>query len=156
MVKRDDLQGTISALDSANEIRMEQFKVKCLQSVGSTTRESINFDYSEDDILKEMLYKLEAYVLAQKIVDDNYTFTFTFDLEYASWWQHFKDSYAPMWFKERYPIKRKSHVEKRHVNFSRYATYPKANMAISRDSKFYKENLGGLEVIKDKVDPYAQ
>ena len=41
---------------------------------------------------------------------------------------------------------------KRTAVFKRYAEYPKANIAIQRDSRLFIDVLGGLEVIHDQVE----
>lgn len=82
--------------------------------------------------------------LANKLVGDEYTCTFYAP---ATWWQMFKQEAAPAWFRRWYPIRVKPH--RRTVKFTRYATYPQANMAIPQQDKF--RIILGPEVIEDNV-----
>lgn len=77
-------------------------------------------------------------LLQRKLAEDHYTVYF---YSPASPWQHLKGS-LPEWFRRRYPVKNKSH--KRTVKFTRYATYPMADVVVP-------QNMGKL-VIRDQVD----
>jgi hypothetical protein len=54
---------------------------------GYTTQASIRFTELRDDIRQMMIHKLEAAVLTERLIDEDYTAS-TFVP--ASWWQHWK------------------------------------------------------------------
>ena len=82
----------------------------------------------------------------QTIAEDRYKCYFYTP---STWWQHWKQDNAPAWFRNRYPVVKKRHI--RTIRFTRYATYPLANVAIERDTHLFITTLGGKEVIRDEV-----
>lgn len=118
--------------------------------IGRTTLESMEMEKSEDILTRNILYRVELDVLSDKIADDKYKARYSYKV-YASPWQHFKALYMPKWFVSRYPVKKQSKSGNVQVRFTRYATYPKANIALQRDKRFYEVMLGGYEAIHDNV-----
>lgn len=88
--------------------------------------------------------------LAHKIHEDKET-AYWYKKFPATWWQMLKKDKAPKWFVQRYPVQYRQYKSRRTVTFTRYATYPMANMKIDRNSKIFIQNLGGVERIEDKV-----
>jgi hypothetical protein len=62
-------------------------KVLDRMKFGYTTACSIRFTELKDDIRQMMIHKLEAAVLAERLVDENYSASTWVP---ASWWQHWK------------------------------------------------------------------
>lgn len=127
-----------------------QHVVMNLQKVGATIRTTARLEIVRmDDLYAELAHRLEAYVLAEKLVGDTYETTVSKLVSFdhtekvpASWWQHFKWTYHDRWwlrwFVNRWQV-RLSDVEymldKRvtipvAMTFERYATYPQADLAI--------------------------
>lgn len=127
-----------------------------LRKLGSTTRlgatvlESINIQQMQDVAYRDMLLSLEAQVLSDKIADDKYTAYFYWK-EPLNWFEHWKKDHAPRWMKQRWPVQHKERKAKRVVKFTRWAQYPKANVALQRDKRFYEVTLGGFESLWDEV-----
>lgn len=65
--------------------------------------------------------------LRHKLAEDTYTCHFYHP---ATPWQHFKQEYLPKWFVKRYPVVNKKYT--RTVNFTRYATYPMADVKLPK------------------------
>jgi hypothetical protein len=132
-----------------------------LQKVGATIRSTARLEVVRmDSLYAELAHRLEAYVLAEKLVGDTYKTTVektvAFDLPVerpASWWQHFKLQHLPT-ISKRWPVRYHRdtiHVEKWltlpvEMTFERYATYPMADIAVP-DDRF------GAPVIFERVVP---
>jgi hypothetical protein len=95
----------------------------------------------ERAMLDELVYRLSAFVLADKFVDDVYTVTVNVP---ASWWQHFKRDCLPQWWRNRWPVKEEQ--IRRRVEFMRYNTYPNASFALP-------EERFGKPVVYETVTP---
>lgn len=121
-----------------------------MTQIGATTRESMNIESVEDHAINGLVLRLEADVLTDTIAKDEYVADYSYEV-YASPWQHFKSLYMPKWFIEWKPVK----YEKKHgtvtVKLERLATYPKANIALQKDKRFFEVTLGGMEYIRDEV-----
>jgi hypothetical protein len=102
------------------------------------------------DFIGDKAFEFTADILAQKIVDDTYTFNIGYKVP-ASWWEHFKQDKMPSWFIKRYPVQYATGTATKKVKFTRYATYPMANIVIPKHRNFI-ELLGTKEVLKDVVN----
>jgi hypothetical protein len=132
-----------------------------LQRVGATIRSSANLEtFMTEGLYRELVYRLEAYVLAEKLVGDTYETTVdklvNFDVPVrrpASWFQHFKQDHLPT-IARRWPVRYVEElvlVERRvtvpvKMTFERYATYPQADIAVPHDRL-------GAPVIFERVVP---
>lgn len=118
------------------EVALESLKVGVRQSIGSYVAESLELTSGRDLILDRIKVQLTAKVLASQVVRDNHVYEIETP---ATWWQHLKHAHGPEWFKRRYPVR----YEKTRLvaDFKRYATYPKANLALPPDQFGYPVTL---------------
>ena len=76
-----------------------------------------------DDQLKAMVYRLSTYVATDKFAEDSYSTTLEVP---ATWWDHFKHTYADRWWLRRYvkkhPVKTSRH--RATVKVERMHSYP--------------------------------
>ena len=119
--------------------------------LGETSKASLRVDVepSIEYLGRKMMVSFD--VLANKIVEDKYPVYYRYRVP-SSWWQMLKRDKLPRWFRRRYPVEFTDKTVKRTVHFTRYAEYPMANLAIPKDTHFFRANLGGVEVIRDAVD----
>jgi hypothetical protein len=132
---------------------MELLEVRLSKTVGRTLLQSIELSSQSAPWVDGMLYELSAKVLADQIAKDYYEREVAFRFP-ATPWQFFKQQHLPEWFQNRWPVKMQTRIKKVRVEFTRYATYPMANVAIPKDQKnlyFYEQTLGGMEKIYDTV-----
>lgn len=87
----------------------------------------------EDQILGQLVYRLEDYVLAEKLVGDTKTVHCLSAWEVpTSTWQYFKQRHAESWWLgwlvRRRPVVLDHELQERdhEVTFERYATYPES------------------------------
>ncbi len=95
--------------------------------------QNLNLESWRDEMLGGVVYRLKAKLLAEELVTDrkNFRFTFSHSVEVPDgWWQAYKQEHYPNWLKKIYPVRTKTITEsftaKRSVDFTKYATYPKA------------------------------
>jgi hypothetical protein len=129
------------------EIVLEQLKIAGVQKIGRTTLENMKMSNWWEGPTEDLILRLSSYMLAERIVDDTYEFEYKIP---ATWWQHFKAEKFPLGWKLRWPVKYRT--EKEIVKFVRHATYPMASLIPQYQNKFFMEDLGGKEVIKDHVE----
>lgn len=130
-------------------LTFERLKQSMSKTLGYTLLDDLNIRSYEDVGIHGMVIEFTAGVLAQRLADDKYTAHFRYKVP-SSWWQHFKLEKAPKWFVGRYPVKYDTKHQTRTVKFTRYATYPMANIAIPKDQHTISM-LGAQEVLKDTV-----
>lgn len=118
--------------------------------IGRTSIDSLRFDGRRDFQSDSLIYRLGMDILSDKIAEDTQTAKYSYEL-YSTPWQMVKDWYMPDWFKAKFPVKKTTNYGTATVKLTRYATYPKANIALQRDKKFYEVMLGGHEAIHDTV-----
>lgn len=97
--------------------------------LGAAVAGSLELREWEEPILRQMVRQLSAEMLARKLVRDHYSTTRGVDVP-ATWWQHLKDDHAPGWLKKRWPVRHKSIKVDLHIDFTRYATYPEADVVL--------------------------
>ena len=98
------------------------------QFVGRTADTSFMADY----LGNTMAVQLRAYVLAEKVHDDFRVLKFDSP---ASWWQHFKLTYAsyfPRWFLRRRPVRFRT--TEKPIHLEAYHGYPDARIPLPRSS----------------------
>lgn len=133
-----------------NEYDLFLRRVAATTVLGRTMLESIRFSVENHPALDGLVYNLEAEVLSDKIAEDSYTAYFYWK-EPATWFQHLKQEHGPAWFLRRFPVRLVHKKAKRTIGFTRWAQYPKANVAIDKKSHVFLETLGGLETLRDEV-----
>ena len=114
-----------------NFVYLHQLQTKVAQmapqELGSYTAGSMKLEAVKRDAWG-MLMELRAKLLGAQVLSENQEFS----IEYpATWWQHLKDEHAPAWFRRRWPVKMTRRVGV--VNFSRYDTYPLADVPLPPD-----------------------
>lgn len=129
---------------------LELRRIGSMTRLGRTTLDSINIKQMEDTATRDMLLSLEAQVLSDKIAEDSYPVWHRWR-EPLNWFEHLKKDHAPKWFKKRWPVQYLDKKQKRVVKFTRWAQYPKANVALQRDRRFFEVTLGGHESIWDEI-----
>lgn len=129
---------------------LELRKYATIVGIGKTTADSLIMEESEDFLSRQILRRIEMDVLTDKIAEDTYKSEYSYWL-YTSPWQWFKQLYMPLWFVNKFPAKQQQITKPIEVKFTRYATYPKANIAIQKDKHFFEIMLGGGEVLRDEV-----
>lgn len=133
-----------------NQITLQKLKVACSRMIGSTLGESLRYREREEIELMSMVVQLQGYVLADRIAEE--TQTAYFDVERPlSWWQMFKEQKFMYWYRKRWPVKYYTETKSKRYKFERYATYPRANINIPKQSQVYMMQLGGIEVIHDTI-----
>lgn len=133
-----------------NKVTLERTRKGMAVNLGHTSLESLEIRTMSDVFIGNVI-EASFDVLRDKIHEDRTTVTFTYKVP-SNWWEHLKKEKAPKWFKEKYPVQFTSKTMRRTAVFKRYSEYPKANVAIPKDSKLFIETLGGLEVIHDQVE----
>lgn len=133
-----------------NKVTLERVSKGIAVNLGHTALESLEIRTMNDIFIGKVI-EASFEVLRDKIHEDRTTLTFTYEVP-SNWWEHLKMEKAPKWFKEKYPVQFTPKTVKRPAVFKRYAEYPKANVAVPKDSKLFMEMLGGLEVIHDEVE----
>lgn len=121
--------------------------------LGPTSASRLTVEDSQDGIAYQtnmQLRRIATSILSDRIVDDSYTATYTYNV-YKSPWQHFKALYMPAWFKYQFPVQSETKSGEVEVKFDRFALYPKANVELQRDQRFFTTYLGGFETIHDEV-----
>lgn len=98
----------------------------------------------------DMVLELRSSVLGAQVLSD----TQTFSIEYpASWWQHLKQDHAPAWFKKRWPVRFSSRSAQ--VNFSRYDTYPLADVPLPPNEFGYPVRVEMFRLLGSPNDIHA-
>lgn len=151
MLDYDKWQTDKEATATIQQKTLQMREYASIMSIGKTTLESMHLDMREDVMTKELVQRLSASILSDKIVDDEYKARYRYSV-YASWWQHFKHDKMPKWFVKRYPVVKERKSGYVTVKFERYAEYPKANVALQQNRNFYEVHLGGFERIVDRVE----
>ena len=125
---RDEI--TLSTIDYA----VKEITEDCLFA-----RSNLKVEEIRDITLRGLVTALFTSILTEEpeIQELPYTFNFTYSFEYPeSWWQHLKFQLFPDWLKRHFPVKLKvikdNKTEKRIIVIKKYATYPKANIAIPK------------------------
>ena len=103
-----------------------------LRKVGVTLAVNAMLQRQDDlGFLDQLTYRLSSYVLSDHLVSD----TATAHAEYetpASWWQAWKQANLD-YLLRRFPVRTEKHSVPVEVRFDRYATYPRANIALPED-----------------------
>ena len=137
-------------LVTMSQVILEKVRMGLMTQVGHNVLDSMNVEEITEFVSRNLITRIELDLLSDKIVDDKYTFELTFKYP-ATWWQYFKQDKMPKWFLDKYPVKYQTEVKHKTVKFSRYATYPKANINIQKNENLYIK-LGSLEVIRDVIN----
>ena len=126
------MTSTIGPYDDIAHLATQRVRLD-LRKVGATLALSARLERYEtpERLLAELTYRLTSYVLSDHLVSD----TATAHAEYetpATWWQAWKQAnldYLLRWF----PVRTEKHSAPVEVRFDRYATYPRANIALPED-----------------------
>ncbi len=135
----------------AHELIFEKRKFASVHLLGSTAQNSLRIEQYDDLASGDTMQRLSGYVLSQRLADDHYLAKAHYKV-HSSWWQHFKQEHMPTWFNDRWPVRYDERTATVDVKFTRYATYPMANIAVQENPDFFKVRLGGVEVIQDSVE----
>jgi hypothetical protein len=116
------------------QLLLTQLAVKvsrAMPQLGSFTSEKAHLEAVKNEAFGMML-ELRSAVLGAQILSD----TQAVSIEYpATWWQHLKQDHAPAWFTRRWPVRMTRRVAE--VNFTRYDTYPMADVPLPPDDFGY-------------------
>lgn len=128
-------------------IYLHQLRSKIQQiapaELGSFTSASMKLEAVKKDAWG-MLMELSASLLGAQVLSENQEFF----IEYpASWWQHLKQDHAPAWFTKRWPVKTGKRTGV--VNFTRYDTYPLANIPFTPDEFGYPVRVEMYRMVTD-------
>lgn len=137
---------------AVHRLTLEKIRKVASKVVGSTAVESMEYRVGEYPGIDGWVHEISVQLLATKLVDDKYTCYFYYKTP-SSWFQMFKKARYPEWLLNRFPVKYTSHKNKRRVVFTRYETYPMANVAVPRDQKTV-ELLGIERPINDIVEVF--
>lgn len=144
---------TAKSTVTMRKVILEKIKITASEVFGPASLREMTVQESSDFIANALIYKLETYVLSQKIASDKYQVS---DVRFIktphSWWDMFKEEKMPTWFTERYPVKYKSIRVDFHktIQFTRRETYPKSSLMM-RDDKCFMEVMGPA-VIEDTIE----
>lgn len=147
--------GKIADYNPTEQIEIKRHELQLREyaavvKLGRTTADSLRYERSSDVITKDLIERMTMSVLSDKIADDSYEARYRYAV-YASWWEHFKHDRMPTWFKKRFPVVVRQKSGYVTVKFTRYAEYPKANVALQSNRHVYINTLGGFERITDEV-----
>jgi hypothetical protein len=138
----------ITLPNSQEMVTFELLKRSMSQHVGCTTLKSFEAHRETLPHLDGMVYTFSANLLAKKIHRDSYKASFSYQTP-ASWWQMLKETKAPQWFVKRWPVAYTSHTMRKTVKFTRYNTYPMADVSIPKNERFI--SMLGEPVLWDEV-----
>lgn len=100
---------------------LDQLRVQA----GTTVADTACLSVHEDDIAGQLVYKLTAEVLAERLETGRFERTVRVP---ATWWEHLKRDHAPAWFTRRFPVRYTPLTLA--VDLSRWATYPHATVPL--------------------------
>jgi hypothetical protein len=110
----------------AKQIVLTKMRVAAMQHApGALVRDSLVADTFYDHMFDQLGFRLMAFVLGEQVGAHEHTVTFERPL---TWWQHFKMSCMPEWFKRAFPVQFYTHRQTIHETVN--ATYPYANIAV--------------------------
>jgi hypothetical protein len=104
---------------------------KAVPQLGSFTDARTELRVVEDTV-RGMMLELRSAVLAAQVLADRQDVAFEMP---ASWWQHLKRDRMPAWFTRRWPVRTRTLTAS--VDFTRYDTYPMADIALPPDEFGY-------------------
>ena len=120
------------------EVGLGRMRFTAQEIFDGHTLHSLRFDFTPDEILNRLVYKLSTEVLVEKVQEVEKEIKYP-----ASWWQAFKLEVLPKWFRRRFPIRWK--VTK--VKLERCAGYPQMKCVLP------PEKLGKISFyVKESID----
>lgn len=140
--------------DPVSEVILKKLRYGFATTLGTTALESMRLNVRDTPDFLDRLLTATFDVLGDTILEDRYITYFSWRVP-KTWFQHLKEAHAPRWFLSRYPVAYEHKKAKRTVKFTRMAQYPKANVAIKKDTPLFIKTLGGLEVIKDSIEEFT-
>lgn len=129
--------------------------------IGLVLRSSVELERYNHQVLDAMVWKLNAIVLAEKIVEKTIAKSHTFEhkVRYPrSWWQHFKQDVLNRTWVTRWIVRWKPvllHTEYKYesvtlgADFTQYAKYPAADLVLAPES-VHKGHI----VVHEELTPY--
>jgi len=116
---------------------LERLKFASAQAVdGEFFRDSLAFGASEDRLFGNMLFRLRAEVLADKVASGTEVASISVP---ATWWDHFKQDVAlrkwplPAWLRQKITVSIRMTRHTADVDFTRYRTYPECNILFPKE-----------------------
>lgn len=132
-----------------NRLTLEKIRKTASKLIGRSTIDDMQFKFFEVPGIEGWVYEISTQLLATKLADDTYTAYFYYKTP-STWFQMFKKSHYPKWLLNKYPVKYTNHKSRRTIKFTRYETYPMANIAVPKDQRTI-ELLGYERPINDVV-----
>ena len=129
--------------ESYTQLTLTQLKVGVREMVSPFVAESMRLDVMRDEVTRNLIYGLSAYVLADQLPPETLTREQWVTFEHAAnWREQWKAEHAERWYGRLilrwWPVKPLT-VERRKVtatwDLARYRTFPKAGIA-------YPDRLG--------------
>ena len=131
---------------------LEKVRLCASKIIGRTTVDDFQYKIGEVPGIEGWVHEISTSLLASKIAEDRYKASFYYKTP-SSWFQMFKIAHYPKWLLARHPAKYIHHKKYRTVKFTRYETYPMANMAVEKNQRTI-DILGYERPIRDMVEEY--
>ena len=116
---------------NGHSIPMENLRFRDVKILGSYSTGAMRSSAHETFVSEQFRqYAIEfaTSVLARRQIGDKQELAVRHP---ATWWQHFKFSHLPGWWTRRWPVR--WHTTSATVNFTRYDTYPGADVPLPQD-----------------------
>lgn len=129
-----DYYGLDAMAPSVEALTLERLKLGLQMRVGAHVLDSLRLERQQDMIYNDLLYRLEASVLAEKLPPEKVERSKVVTLDFpASSWQHFKQEHSESWWLgwlvRRRPIRYQAleQTATLTVDLERYRTFPQCN-----------------------------
>lgn len=123
-------------MNNTIELKLREYAIKTLVDMPTLTQTADIASYV-DTITRNIVLSLRAGVLADELLTEKRKLNFTFkttSICYPTWWEHFKADVFPSWLKRKFPPRLNTtsqiHQRTRTIDFTKYATYPKARVSL--------------------------
>ncbi len=124
-------------MPAVQQVTLERVELGLSHRVGGTVRESVRLDVQTDMVTNDLVYRLGAHVLAERLPPVEVTRETTVEFQSpASPFQHWKQKHAQSWwlrwFVGRWPVRQDTTVKTATltVDLTKYRSYPEANYAL--------------------------
>lgn len=123
---------------SPSRVILDRLKFAYQTRIGPSVRQSMTLEAVEDVVTRQLIARLSAEVLADKLVGDTIATTYSvrqpatwFDwLKQDVWYTDLDNDRIMRWVERKWPVKYKTVTYHVSVKFDRYALYPEARIAL--------------------------
>lgn len=108
-------------------------------TLGPSMESTLSLSVDQDDILRTLRYKLEAYVLTDHVTKQNFTLEFSVEVP-TTWFQHLKQDRMRTWILRRWPVRTRTISKTESVTYQKDHLYPEASLELP-PSEFGKPTI---------------